>query len=81
MARECRNLGAAVSALRRVSEVSDVDWMIGGWGECRDLIARGINRERDEVARDYGFANVAELANEVAERTSKRWVWFNFPGV
>lgn len=77
---QCRNLGAAISELRRVSEVCDVDWMIAGWGDCRELLARGVNRDRERVARDYGFENVAAMEREATERTSSRWVWFNFPG-
>ena len=79
MARTHDNVGAAVSAVAKVSHVDDVDWMIGGWGDCRGLIARGIRREADKVARQFGYDGVAELERIVEERTSSRWVWFNFP--
>jgi hypothetical protein len=73
------NLGAAVSELKRVCEVSDVDEQIASYGDCEGLMWRGVRRDADRVAQKYGFKNVADLSDAVAERTSTRWVYFNFP--
>jgi hypothetical protein len=79
MAKVHCNVGAAVSAVAKVTEINDIDWQIAGWGDCREVIANGVRREADRVARSFGFKDVRELANIAAERTSTRWVYFNFP--
>lgn len=74
-----QNVGAAVSAVARVVDIDPVDWRIASWGDCREQLAKGVQREANKVARLFGFRDVAHLSEVAQERTSSRWVYFNFP--
>ena len=69
-------LGEAVSALLRAT-YGEVDYHIEE--DCNPAIHRSQMRDFDRVAQRYGFRNLRHLSDEVARRTSSRWVWFNLP--
>ena len=69
-----RNLGAAVSELIR-NTIPDFEYDIEA--DCNGLIGGYQARLYDDVARRYGFADRHALLDEVARRTSDRWVHFH----